>query len=191
MREKLTFKEFLLAIRNFFVFLIYPFLKTKDYSGHTIWWISYYDDIPQGWRKAFGQRLLRDLRKALIKDRCLYTARFAQIKSKYGELCLYMDGCGENAEQIISYYEALSIGYCEICGKPARYCTKGWITYLCENCFNKTPMSEVMKKNCRITEDYIPSITRFSKDADPVKVDLGIDYKKLWGLNENTTNDAE
>lgn len=45
--------------------------------GHTL-----YDEIPEGWRKAFGKQLSRDLKKALIKDGYLKEFRFSYIKVK-------------------------------------------------------------------------------------------------------------
>lgn len=48
-------------------------------------------------------------------------------------------------QDILDKYEVLSYGYCICCGKPARYCTSGWISYLCEDCM----LAEVNSTDCR------------------------------------------
>ena len=82
--------------------------------------------------------------------------------------------------------------YCIDCGKPARYCTQSWIEYLCEDCFNKIdkysadadPAFNKYKKLCRLKEEDIPKVTRHYPDGKEEEIDLGIDFKKMWGLEE-------
>lgn len=73
-------------IKNYFLCLKYPFLKSRN-----VWtdkFLGYgdtlYEWIPDGWRKAFGKQLIKDLRKALKQDGILKDFRFHQIKEKYG-----------------------------------------------------------------------------------------------------------
>ena len=106
--------------------------KPKIFSDYT-----WYDSIDSGWKKAFGKQLSRDLKKALIKDKDLYTFRFCDIKEKYGYLVLDAFSYGPNTEKVINYYENLSICYCYFCGKPSRYITAGWIEYVCKECAEK------------------------------------------------------
>ena len=56
---------------------------------------TWYDDIPEGWRKAFGKQLSKELKKKKKKDNQLKTFRFSQIKEKHGSLCIYTQGCSE------------------------------------------------------------------------------------------------
>lgn len=179
------------VIRNFFLCLKYPFYISRNvwtgkFMGFTSTW---YDDIPDGWRKAFGKQFSKDLKKALKKDGILKTFRFQQIKEKYGTLRLYNNGEGENTGNVIRYYENLSMCYCIICGKPARYCTQGWIEYVCEDCFNKIerydedadPKFDEYKKLCRLKEEDIPHYYKYEGDKK-TEIDTGVDFYKLWDL---------
>ena len=126
-------------IYNYFFCLRYPFYKyrnvfTDEFLGYKYTW---YDDIPEGWRKAFGKELSKELRKQLKKDKQLYTFRFAQIKEKWGLLYIYTQGCSEECWELLDKYEELSKEYCIYCGKKTKYETEGYILYLCEDCFKK------------------------------------------------------
>lgn len=96
-----------------------------------------YDHIPEGWRKAFGNQLSKELKKQLKKDNQLKTFRFSQIKEKYGTLRLYNFGCSEECMKLLNKYEKLSKEYCIECGKKAKYKTEGYVLYLCEECFEE------------------------------------------------------
>ena len=126
-------------IYNYFFCLRYPFYRVRNvwtdkFMGydHTL-----YDHIPEGWRKAFGKQLSKELKKQLKKDNQLKTFRFSQIKEKYGMLRLYNFGCSEECMKLLDKYEKLSKEYCIYCGKKAKYITKGYILYVCEDCFKK------------------------------------------------------
>lgn len=115
-------------IYNYFLCLRYPFYKARNlwtdkFMGydHTL-----YDDIPEGWKKAFGKQLSKDLKKQLKKDNQLKTFRFSQIKEKYGTLRLYTFGCSEECMKLLHKYEKLSSYYCIKCGKKVK-CVKGII----------------------------------------------------------------
>ena len=171
---KLPFK----VVYNFFFCLKYPFWRSRN-----VWtdkFIGYrftlYECIPYGWRKAFGKELSRNLKKALKLSGELKTFRFLQIKEKYGELRLYSGGASKPVLDLLSYYEFLSLAYCQICGKPARYCTDGWISYLCEDCFNKTSSSGE-----RLTIDDVPKCSKLI-DGEWVDTDLNIDFETLWDI---------
>lgn len=182
------------VIKNFFFCLKYPFyisrnVFTDKFLGFTHTW---YDEIPRGWRIAFGKQLSKDLKAALKKDGIIKTFRFQQIKEKYGTLRLYNNGEGENTHKVIRYYENLSMCYCFMCGKPARYCTQGWIEYLCEDCFKEIerydddadPEFSEYKKLCRLKEEDIPRVYSYSKEDGEKEIDLGIDFRKMWGLKD-------
>ena len=157
-----------------FYFMRYPFLQPRNvWTGKKYWDFNEFWCLPRGWKKAFGKQLRNDLRKALIKDGILHDFYFTQIKEKYGTLRLYNNGEGENTSKVIRYYENLSMCYCIMCGKPARYCTQGWIEYVCEDCFNKIerydedadPKFSEYKKLCRLKEEDIPKIIRHYPDG--------------------------
>ena len=67
-----------------------------------------------------------------------------QIKEKFGELTVYYHVEGdmpselkEEASAIVCEAEEKSWSVCEECGKPATMTTKGWITRLCEECYER------------------------------------------------------
>jgi hypothetical protein len=63
------------------------------------------DEIPDGWKVAFGFKLCEELREALVEADYLDKFRFSQIKEKYGRLCLYNFGVPEKAHEVIRKYE--------------------------------------------------------------------------------------
>lgn len=102
----------------------------------------------KGWYKTFGKDLLKELRKQLVKDGLLYKFRIRDIKEKWGVLEIYTNYRTEGVGKILDKYTALSRKTCIYCGKPAEYCTKGWVRYICEDCLNK------LNNNKGYTEEY-------------------------------------
>ena len=94
------------------------------------------DNMPDGWRRAFGLRMCEDLRNALIDDNDLDRWRIVQLKEKYGELRLYDNGhkIGSTVPMIIDRYAKLSMITCIQCGAPATRMTTGWISPYCDKC---------------------------------------------------------
>ncbi len=171
-------------IKNYFFCLRYPFMKARNVWTDKSCGYSFtkYDEIPEGWRKAFGKQLCKELKVALKKDGILKTFRFTQIKEKWGELCLYNNGVGKHSGKVISKYEILSLCYCINCGEPVRYSTNGWVEYICENCKSKF----YTENQChRLTKEDIPYSIQY-KDDKQIKIDYfdtyGIDFIKLWDL---------
>lgn len=192
--------SFLWHLKNFFFLLRYPFMKVRNvWTGKFLGYkYTMYDEIPVGWRKAFGKDLLRDIKKAGKTSRkrlhkhlswreMLY---WEQIKEKYGELCLYASAT-EEIRYVLDKYEILSSFYCINCGKKAKYCTKGWIEYLCEDCFNdyldtlKENIDRLKEKNgCRLLKSDIPHITKYENNQEyevDLKKEYGIDIEELVG----------
>lgn len=92
------------------------------------------DDMPDGWRKAFGERLCEELKAELVKAGALDDYRIVQIKEKFGTLRWYDSGNTEAGYKIISKYESLSARTCICCGKPATRIATGWISPYCDDC---------------------------------------------------------
>lgn len=147
-------KELFTKIHNYFFCLRYPFYKARNvwtdkFCGYGFTW---YDEIPEGWKKAFGKQLSKDLRKALVKSKQLKTFRFTQIKEKYGSLRLYCSGAADEVWKVLMNYEALSLKYCNRCGKPAEFETEGYIERLCESCYDKLMVKDdKYKESCRLS----------------------------------------
>lgn len=135
----------------------YPFLIPRNrWTDKTIWdkrirkhnWrytepYSYteLDDMPKGWRNAFGKHMCEEIRTVLIKGNYLYEYRVVQIKEKYGALRWYDNGAPTSIyhelQDIIYKYEEISAHTCIRCGKPATKISLGWISPWCDNCANK------------------------------------------------------
>ena len=135
----------------------YPFLiPWNRWSGDPVPDYDYsyteLDNMPEGWRRAFGLRMCEDLRNALIDDNDLYRWRIVQLKEKYGELRLYDNGhkIGSTVPMIIDRYAKLSMRTCIQCGAPATRMTTGWISPYCEKCCpneRSMPIDEYFKED--------------------------------------------
>lgn len=152
LKEKLTDSAFVRHIsflwhwKNFFFLLKYPFYRehnrwTGKFMGYKY---TEYDSIPNGWQIAFGKQLSEDIKKAGKESRKRLKKHLSwrkmlyweQIKEKWGELCLYASATTE-IRAVLDRYEMMSSCYCIECGKPARYLTKGYVSFLCEDCMIK------------------------------------------------------
>lgn len=174
---------------KFFKCLKYPFLKIyNSFDGKFMGYAYTVDEqIPYGWRKAFGENLIKEIKEAgkLTRKRLhkhvswKSMINFQEIKEKWGTLCLYASASDE-IMSVLEKYEYLSQFYCIHCGKLVKYVTNGYILYICDDCEKK------FKGDLSVTElsrkHDIPIITRFNKD-NIVKVDVekeyNIDLKEL------------
>lgn len=92
------------------------------------------DAMEHGWRKAFGNDLLKELKQILKKNHYLRQYRIMQIKEKWGELCWYDAAAPREVFDMLRKYENLSYRTCICCGRPAKYRTRGYILPYCESC---------------------------------------------------------
>lgn len=91
------------------------------------------DEMPAGWRKAFGEQMCAEL-KAVLSEEDLPDYRVLQIKEKFGELRWYSNWHTDAIYAVTDKYEKLSARTCIICGKPATRITTGWISPYCDEC---------------------------------------------------------
>ena len=98
-----------------------------------------WDDIPEGWAKAFGKQYLKELGDAVKRMPKKKRKQFCilQIKEKWSKLIVYVACASDEVYDIIHKYEDLSYKICINCGKPAVKYTSGWVCPYCEDCFNK------------------------------------------------------
>ena len=141
-----------------------------DYSWHEL------DGLPDGWLKAFGKFLIKDMGELLKKAHFERKYRIVQVKEKYGQARIYDNGVPqsiyEDFRKVINAYEYISENVCAICGKPDVYMTySGWDYPLCEECWNthindtrsyKDVISE--KDTGRMADSY--TIRQFSKEGN-------------------------
>lgn len=130
-------------LKNWILCGKYPFLIPRyDWSGEIVkdydYTSTYLDDIPVGWKIAFGEMMCEEIKQELIRCDYLDEFRIVQAKEKFGGLRIYTNGepVGCKVQQIIDKYSALSENICVICGKPDVPITKnGWISPYCKKCF--------------------------------------------------------
>lgn len=97
------------------------------------------DDMPDGWRKAFGEQMCEEIQQALnmMEPDVANTFRIMQIKEKYGSLHFYTNWLTDQIREIIYRYEKLSEHTCISCGAPATQVSLGWIDPWCDECASK------------------------------------------------------
>jgi len=131
-----------------------------------------------GWNKAFFYLLMEDIRKAAKKAGIINQLHTEDYKSKYGGLRFYLDGCNDEISNIVHTYEMLSEHICEICGEPDVGYIGGWITPICEHCYNKQrynkPYYAAISKNRKMPDEY--RYLKFLPDDDKGK-EIHIDIR--------------
>ena len=98
------------------------------------------DDMPDGWRNAFGEKMCQEIKYALLRvggEKALKEYRVDQIKEKYGELRWYSNHYIDRVEDIVEKYSETSRRICIKCGKPATKISTGWISPFCDECANE------------------------------------------------------
>lgn len=122
----------------------YPFLMIKD-NGVCPWCqqgayeYTWLDDMPDGWRIGFAEKMCDELLEALGK----YADQWIiyQLKEKYGRLVIYHSGIPrdvyDKVDNIIMKYEKISEETCVMCGAPGVMRTGGWILPYCDLCYEK------------------------------------------------------
>lgn len=130
-------------LNNWILVVKYPFLIPRyDWSGEIIedydYTSTYLDDIPVGWKIAFGEMMCEEIKQELVRCNYLDEFRIIQAKEKFGQARIYTNGepvdC--KVQQIIDKYSTLSENICVICGKPDVPITNnGWISPYCKKCF--------------------------------------------------------
>lgn len=59
--------------------------------------------------------------------------KVVQVKEKFGGLRFYYDGGDEHIHGMVQIAEAMSVHICEVCGKPGKLRSGGWIRTLCDD----------------------------------------------------------
>jgi hypothetical protein len=55
-----------------------------------------------------------------------------QVKEKFGGLRFYTNGATDIQDAYITFAEMISVRTCEVCGKPGKRTSDGWIRTLCK-----------------------------------------------------------
>lgn len=122
----------------------YPWLQIRNnFTGELLdpeyYELTWLDDMPNGWRKAFGLQMVEELDQLLKKVNYQDKYRISQIKEKYGELRLYDNGVpmeiSKEYNKLLYKYEELSRRTCIVCGEPGEIDYKQyWLMPLCNKC---------------------------------------------------------
>jgi len=150
-------------IVNWFLCKRYPFLKPRNrWTGKVVDDYDYsfteLDDMPTGWRKAFGLKMCEEIRKQLTKEGNLYTYEIMQIKEKFGSLRWYDNYSTRAIQNIIDKYEEISKVTCINCGKPAKWISTGWISPWCDKCAKNIYNNRISKfyGGTTFKDEYVP-----------------------------------
>lgn len=129
----------------------YPFLAFHNYDGSIDYEGTWYDSMPRGWRIAFGDLMMDDIKACLEKANYVDKFHIEDIKEKYGELRFYYSGVPESIfdelNNIIETYSTLSQNICIECGEiDVPEFKSGWIEPLCLKCYSSLPKNKGLDK---------------------------------------------
>lgn len=127
-------------VRKTYLCWRFPFLKY--YNDRFFYENCYWEMIEDGWRKAFGLQMCRELRAAARRDGILKQFRFSDVKQKYGYLDIHSYGGNDETFDILLKYEYISFRTCIHCGRRAKYVTSGWILPYCEDCLPEESLGQ-------------------------------------------------
>ena len=91
-------------------------------------------EMPDGWRKAFGEEMCREIAEELDRSGLRDGYQILQIKEKFGALTWYDHGGNLQINAIKNKYRQRSIHTCIRCGVPATRVTTLWISPYCDAC---------------------------------------------------------
>ena len=97
------------------------------------------DNIPEGWRKAFGEDWARELQEAVNKlsEDEREEWYIVDLKEKFGRLDQFFSGYNDEIYAVEQKYARLSQRTCIKCGDPATKMSRGWISSYCGACAEK------------------------------------------------------
>lgn len=135
----------------------YSTLRLKNvYQDEMVDYTFVLSQLPDGWRIAFGDKLVEDLFYALNGEQL----DILQIKEKFGGLRFYVGSASEAVYKVIDKYEAISVTTCIKCGDNATKLSLGWISPFCDKCADelneslpkllKTEFVSIEERNGRI-----------------------------------------
>ena len=131
-------------MKNKALVTVYPFLLPRNrFTGEVPedydFTYTELDNFPAGWRKAFGLKFCKDIKKLFGAYSEHY--RLLDIKEKWGKLCIYDSGYPKCFEKeywgIMDKYEKLSERTCIECGAKATYVSTGRISPYCDKCLKE------------------------------------------------------
>lgn len=148
----------------------FPFLKYDHTDKY-----NKLDEMPEGWKKAFGELICEDIKSLLIKHNFLDEYVVTQIKEKFGSLRWYDNFFNEEHYHLINKYEHISKHTCINCSKfNVKTYNFSWIIPLCEDCAKDTMkrLGETGELKDYIYDDkpFVPiyNYCSYSKNGDKI-----------------------
>ena len=115
------------------------------------------DQMPEGWRKAFGERMCFEIEALLKEANYDLNYRIWEIKEKWGCLRWYDNSVPDliqtRLNEVIKKYENLSEETCIECGAPATRISTGWISPYCDGCIKKLNLNSISIEEWREKND--------------------------------------
>ena len=127
-------KEYNKSLVERFPFLLPRRYRTDEVPENYDYSYTELDEMPEGWRIAFGEQMCQEIADCLRKDDTMDEYRILQIKEKFGFLHWYCSQTTREVYDIISKYSNMSKRICLCCGKPATRITTSWISPYCDDC---------------------------------------------------------
>ena len=187
-RAKSNIKRFFRAVYNFPFLIRYPFfrhIKYLDANNKTkrdrTFSYSTYDCLLPGWKKAFGKKMAKDIKKELSNTPKEFRNSFEimYIKEKYGTCRIEMNAYTNTLMDISHKYDLLSECVCQFCGKPAHYATNGWVGFYCKDCLYKDYKQNMKRKikYAKRNNKYNPNDSEYK--IQPKNKEFYKDYERL------------
>lgn len=134
------------------------------------------DFIPNGWVKAFGQDLVKDLNKV---D---HGIRVNEAEEKLGELKISVSPYSNKAKDVCDKYKEISRHVCAVCGKPdVPMMNYGFISPICKNCWHS--FSECDYDECVADSYRCPAFITvkhpYGDDVEINRIDLTYEMQKI------------
>ena len=136
--------------KNYELCMKHPILVPTDrWTGET--WEDYMfestelDNIPLGWKNAFGEQWAAEVQEAINKmpEKVRETVRIMDLKEKWGFFNQDFSYYNDELDKVISKYERLSERICIMCGAPATKISRGWVSPFCDVCAENLPYKMV------------------------------------------------
>lgn len=118
----------------------YPWLRLLNmYTGKLYVNHDAMDEMPFGWKIAFGEMMCEELDQVIRKHALVDKFIVLQIKEKFGQLKFYHNYRDiDEINMIVEKYSLISAYVCIHCGQPqAKILNLGWIQPICRKCFSE------------------------------------------------------
>lgn len=137
----------------------YPWLVPRNrFTDYIAWYDDPYsytelDDMPKGWRKAFGDIWCEEIDKAIRGTKDYQNFRITQLKEKYGEFRQYFNLYSDELDKVVNAFEVISQHVCVRCGKLDAHIINnyGWYEPVCKDCYQKKGLHGRFQPELRIS----------------------------------------